>query len=365
VATTACPSSNRTEAAKAAERQEAGAGTAKPSAADEFPEIPPGPVAMVGDSEISREAFVTVYRLLVARTGRDDLPRSMKGGFQRNALKRLAYEEQLRLEAKSTGVDYDPAKLEERWAKLRKNNEDWDEFLAKRGENGATLRQGMIGDLRQEALVDKRVDPAITDEQLRQAYEEAKPVFTSEHERIRAAHLMILVAPRTAEQKLEKLSKEKLDAASEADKKTWQEAALARAKALRTQALKPGTDFFQLAREQSEGPGASRGGDMGYFDEFRMLPEYTKAAMALKVGEISEPVLTERGYFVIKLLDRQPPGTIPFDVMKEHMPATMMARRRMQAVAELKQELEGKYPTQVFLQFERAGKTPPASRQPK
>jgi peptidyl-prolyl cis-trans isomerase C len=209
------------------------------------------------------------------------------------------------------------------------------------------------------------VDLTITEEQLRQAYEKAKPLLTSDRERIRAAHLMILVAPRTADQKLEKLSKEKLEAASEADRRAWQEAALARAKELRARALEPETDFFELAREQSEGPGASRGGDMGYFDDRRMLPEYTKAAMTLKVGEISEPVLTERGYFVIKLLDRQPPGTIPFEVMRENAADTVRARRRMEALAALKQELERKYPSRVLLQFERAGTARPGPRQPK
>jgi len=369
LAATSCRGSSGTEAAKAAEKQAARAAEAQPTTApaarDEFPKIPPGPVATVGDSEISREAFVTAYRLLIARTKRDDLPRSMKGRFQQSALRRLVYEEQLRLEAKSTGVDYDPAKLEKQWATLRKSNDDWGQYLEKRAETEETLRQGMIRDLREEAFVESRVDLTVTDGQLQQAYEEAKPVLTSERERIRAAHLMILVAPRTADQKLEKLSKERFEAASEADKKAWQEAALARAKALRAEALKPGTDFFQLAREHSEGPGASRGGDMGYFDDQRMLPAYTKAAMALKVGQISQPVLTERGYFVIKLLDRQPPGTIPFDIMREQVADTVRARRKLQALAELKQELESKYPSRVLLEIEQPGTGRPGTRQPK
>jgi parvulin-like peptidyl-prolyl isomerase len=365
---TACGGSSRTEATKAGAGQATGAPAGQPATAaadDEFPEIPPGPVATVGENEISREAFVTLYRPLLARTKRDDLPRSMKGRFQGRVLERLVYGEQLRLEAASTGVDYDPAKLEERWATRRAKYEKWQEHLEKSAETEQTLRQSMINDLREEVFVDKRVNLTITEEDLQKAYDEAKPMLTSERERLRAAHLMILVAPRTADQKLGKLSKERFEAASEADKKAWQEAALVRAKALRAEALKPGTDFFQLAREQSEGPGASRGGDMGYFDEMRMIPAYTKAAMALKIGQISQPVLTERGYFVIKLIDRQPPGTIPFEVMKENIADTVRVRRRMQTVQELKQELERKSPSRVLLKLEQPGKGRSGAGQPK
>lgn len=325
-------------------------------AADEFPEIPPGPVAVVNGKRISRAAFIELYRPLIARTGRDDLPRSMKRRFQYRVLQRLVYQEQLRLEATKSGVDYDPAKLEETWKARRAKHESWQEHLGRSAETEKTLRQAMINDLREEALVDRRVDKNVTEADLKKAYEEAIPALTSDRERIRAAHLMIVVAPRGENGRAKSLSREQLEAASEADKKAWQEAALARAKALRKEALEPKTDFHELAREHSEGPGAFRGGDMGYFDERLMIPAYTKAAMALKVGEISQPVLTERGYFVIKLIDRQPPGTIPFEAMRESIADQVKARRLVQAMDALKQELERTYPSKVLLDLERPNK---------
>ena len=79
------------------------------------------------------------------------------------------------------------------------------------------------------------------------------------------------------------------------------------AKAIRKQ-LKDGADFAKLAKEKSLDKGsATNGGDVGYFAEGQMVPEFTKAAYGLKdKGDISDPVKTSFGYHVIQLTDRRP-----------------------------------------------------------
>ena len=82
--------------------------------------------------------------------------------------------------------------------------------------------------------------------------------------------------------------------------------------------LKKGTDFEKLAKEKSEDKtsGAS-GGDLGWFAADKMLPDFSKAAFALKKNEISQPVKTDFGWHVIQLIDRRK-GTPPsFDEVKE------------------------------------------------
>lgn len=64
-----------------------------------------------------------------------------------------------------------------------------------------------------------------------------------------------------------------------------------------------GEDFAALAKEFSFCPSAQRGGDLGYFARGRMAPEFERSAFDLKEGEVSEPVETDFGWHLIKVVD--------------------------------------------------------------
>lgn len=68
--------------------------------------------------------------------------------------------------------------------------------------------------------------------------------------------------------------------------------------------LKGGADFATLAKKYSTDTGSSaKGGELGWFQQSTMVPEFSNAAMKLKVGQISNPVYskTDSGYHIIKL----------------------------------------------------------------
>ncbi|WP_319557517.1 SurA N-terminal domain-containing protein [Thiomicrorhabdus sp.] len=84
--------------------------------------------------------------------------------------------------------------------------------------------------------------------------------------------------------------------------------------------LKKGESFEELAKIYSQDPGsASSGGDLGEFEQGMMVPAFDQAVFSMKVGEISQPVKTEFGYHLIKLVSIEPKKLPPFADVKEEV----------------------------------------------
>lgn len=102
------------------------------------------------------------------------------------------------------------------------------------------------------------------------------------------------------------------------------------------QELEEGGDFEALAKEYSADPGSrEQGGDLGYFSEGQMVPEFEKAAFALKKGEVSEPVESSFGWHVIKLVDRRDLKAPTFTELRETIRKKLMEERLNEYVNKL------------------------------
>ncbi|HZK10272.1 MAG TPA: peptidylprolyl isomerase [Clostridia bacterium] len=62
--------------------------------------------------------------------------------------------------------------------------------------------------------------------------------------------------------------------------------------------------FEMLAAERSTCPSAENEGDLGYFESEAMVAEFSQAAFAMEIDEISDIVESQFGYHIIKVTDK-------------------------------------------------------------
>jgi hypothetical protein len=87
---------------------------------------------------------------------------------------------------------------------------------------------------------------------------------------------------------------------ADADISRSKEEAKAEAERIRNLIVDDGKDFAEMAKEHSDGPSSTKGGDLGKFKFEVMAKPFSEAAFALGIDEISEVVETGFGYHVIK-----------------------------------------------------------------
>lgn len=85
-------------------------------------------------------------------------------------------------------------------------------------------------------------------------------------------------------------------------------------------ALKPGADFATLAKAHSIAPGASQGGDMGWFARGRMIDEFVDAVAACPVGVVCPKLArTSLGYHIIKVQEVKGSDSVAFESVKDRV----------------------------------------------
>ncbi|MFT3988008.1 peptidylprolyl isomerase [Aestuariivirga sp.] len=148
-----------------------------------------------------------------------------------------------------------------------------------------------------DAYFFQKIRPMVTEEEIKAAYDK-EAAKVAQTERIRARHILV---------------------------GTEKEAEDIEAR------LKKGEKFEDLAKQYSLDGSKDYGGDLGYFTAPEMVPAFSKAAFALKVGEISEPIKTDFGWHIIKLEDRKMGAAQPYDQVKGAI-RNVLLRQKVQDV---------------------------------
>ncbi|WP_374828727.1 peptidylprolyl isomerase [Paenochrobactrum pullorum] len=108
--------------------------------------------------------------------------------------------------------------------------------------------------------------------------------------------------------------------------------------------LDGGAKFEDMAKENSTDGSAAQGGDLGYFGEGMMVPEFEKAAFALEPGSYTkEPVESQFGFHIIKLEDKRAKQPPAFDQVKDEIRSMIMRERYVTMIKDLRDGMKITY----------------------
>jgi len=154
-----------------------------------------------------------------------------------------------------------------------------------------------------DSLLGAKGKAATTDEAMKKVYEDASKQISGEQE-VHARHILV---------------------------ETEDEAKAVKAE------LDKGADFAELAKKKSKDPGASDGGDLGFFTKDQMVPEFSEVAFKLEPGKISDPVKSQFGWHIIKVEEKRNRKPPDFAQVKSQIETYVMRKAQADYVGKLRE----------------------------
>ena len=239
----------------------------------------PDVLARVNGEAISKKDFEGAVQSAEQQAG-TQVPPDQRDRIYRQILDQMIGYKLLLQESKIRKVDVPDADIEARILSLKQQFPTEDAFKQALAQRQMTVDQ-VKADARQSMAISKLVDGeiaskvAVKPEDV-QAFYQQNPQNFKESEKVHASHILIS-APKAA------------DAATKAKARAKAESIL--------KDVQAGKDFAALAKQNSEDPGsAANGGDLGFFQQGQMVPQFNEVAFSLKPGAVSNLVETDFGY---------------------------------------------------------------------
>ncbi len=175
---------------------------------------------------------------------------------------------------------------------LKKQTKTLDMFLKESGQTQEQLSRDIVARLQWRTLLQS----FLPNDKAKTYYDANKPFFDKVF--VRASHILIQLDEKSTKDQRDKAMQQML---------VW-----------RVEILAGKVKFEDVAKKMSDCPSKEKAGDIGQFPyKFVVLPEFAKAAYALKVGELSEVVQTDKGLHLIKVTERTPGEPSNFEALKE------------------------------------------------
>ena len=223
------------------------------------------------------------------------------------------------------------------------SKEQLDALLKQNGISNANFKKDLKEEVKMKKLAKELGSSTVSDAEAKKFYNENIAKF-KHPDKVRASHILISVNPQEIEEvvKSEPANKGLDETAIKAKVNAEIQAKEAKAKELLSEAKKNPTQFAKLAKENSEDTAtANKGGDLGFFAAKEMVPEFSKAAFAMKPNTISDkPVKTQFGYHIIMVTDRSAAGQEPFEKVKPSIKAYLENQKQIDLIDKLTESLK-------------------------
>jgi len=304
----------------------ADAPTAKPFAL-------PDTVAIVEGAEVKKDELEKAFNNLLAarKMTPDAIPAEQRLQGYHMVLDEIIIDKLLAKRAAGTAVSDDDVKAQ--WERIKGNfgsEEELKKQVEAAGETIEKVKKGLHDRLAEEHWLDDQIKDkvAVTDADAEDFYKKNPEQFKSP-EQVRASHILVKV---DADAKPEVV----------VEKQKAAQAIAAR--------VKKGEDFGKLAKELSEDPSAKQNsGDLDFFTKEAMVPEFSKAAFAMKKDEISDPVRSEFGFHVIKVTDRKDAETVTLEKAKPQLLAYLKNQKKQAEIEKVVQDVRAKADVKINL----------------
>lgn len=305
-------------------------------------------IIKINDGVITQKAFDEIMDQQLAQSpfakiAGGDL-KGNKDGFlylmtEQRVVNQLIIQEILNQEADARGIKVTNKDVDEEIKKIMDQLGGRDQLAKILKENGVSIgefKKDVKNQVRMRKLADSASDTSVSEKECKDFYN--KNIKKFKHgDQVRAAHILIAANPNQLGQEMASDPKSKL---TEEEIKASVEKIMAEKKALADKIAKEleanSSKFPEYAKKYSQDPGsAERGGDLGFFEKDKMVPEFSNAVFAAKPNSAPAVVQTQFGYHIYIVTDRKEAGTVPFEKVQADIQQFLTNQKQMKSLDDI------------------------------
>lgn len=277
----------------------------------------------VNDETMSRSEFnqqlnqrMQSFRRRMGDTGTGELSgplKRMRGQMKRQLANQMVQRLLIQSHMNEAGVTVSDSEVQARWEEMTQrfpSQRSLKQALRQQNTSETEVQSRIRKQLRMQKFLDQEVGMiSVSETEARQHFRQNRGEY-DRPEQVRTRH--ILVKDDTgAQEKIGQAQRE----------------------------IEEGMEFEEAARKYSEGPSATKGGDLGYISRDQVVGKFADAAFALKPGNVSDPVKTRFGYHLIKVEEHRDTKTAKYRDVSDTIIETVREQKKRQKWQQLLQRL--------------------------